>query len=87
VAIRGGNYRSYLSAVKGLLPLMRSLEPFREMTADGPGWESRYLLGEAACRLSDIKKRANEDDDAPQDRQGLRGATSGFCPGRRGCLR
>lgn len=71
VAIRGGNYPSYLAAAHGLLPLMRSLEPFREMTAGDPGWESRYLLGhafhllgEAACRLSDIKKRTNEDDDA-----------------------
>ncbi|WP_112134350.1 hypothetical protein [Glycomyces dulcitolivorans] len=61
---------SYLAAAHGLLPLMRSLEPFREMTEDDPGWESRYLLGhafhllgEAACRLSDIKKRTGEDDE------------------------
>jgi hypothetical protein len=70
VAIRGGNYPSYLAAAHGLLPLMRSLEPFREMTENDPGWESRYLLGhafhllgEAACRLSDIKKRTGEDDE------------------------
>lgn len=74
VAIRGGNYPAYLAAAHGLLPLMRSLEPFQEMTADDPGWESRYLLGhafhllgEAACRLSDIKKRTGEDDEESLD--------------------
>lgn len=71
VGIRGGNVPGYVAAAHGLLPLLRSLPQFQELTRDDAGWESRYLLGhafhllgEAACRLSDIKKRTNEDDDA-----------------------
>ncbi|MFJ1958755.1 hypothetical protein ACIOGT_38075 [Streptomyces microflavus] len=70
VGIRGGNYPEYITAAHGLLPLLRTLPSFRELTAGDAGWESRYLLGhafhllaEAACRLSDIKKRTNEDND------------------------
>ncbi|MCF6469296.1 hypothetical protein FAF44_12960 [Nonomuraea sp. MG754425] len=69
VGIRGGNYPNYVTAAHGLLPLLRSLPGFDELTGQDPGWESRYLLGhafhllaEAACRLSDIKKRTNEND-------------------------
>lgn len=70
VAIQGGNYPEYLTAAHGLLPLLRTMPEFGELTEHDRGWESRYLLGhafhllgEAACRLSDIKKRTNEDDD------------------------
>ncbi|MGW8699851.1 hypothetical protein ACWGOK_23405 [Streptomyces eurythermus] len=68
VAIEGGTYPAYRAAAHGLLGLLRGLPEFQRLTADDPGWESRYLLGhafhllaEAACRLSDIKKRTGED--------------------------
>ncbi|KPI20069.1 hypothetical protein OK074_7618 [Actinobacteria bacterium OK074] len=74
VAIEGGNYPGYRTAATGLLGLMRGLPAFRELTGRDPGWESRYLLGhafhllgEAACRLSDIKKRTGEDTEDQLD--------------------
>jgi hypothetical protein len=70
VGIAGGNYPRYLTAARGLLPLLRTLPAFRELTEHDAGWDSRYLLGhafhllaEAACRLSDIKKRVGEQDE------------------------
>ncbi|WNI18808.1 hypothetical protein [Actinacidiphila sp. ITFR-21] len=74
VAIDGGNYPSYDAAARRLLGLMRGLPAFQELTEHDPGWESRYLLGhafhllgEAACRLSDIKKRTGEDSEDQLD--------------------
>jgi Phosphotransferase enzyme family len=69
VAIHGGPYRGYREAAASLLGRLRAMDCFAELTAKDPGWESRYLLShafhllaEAACRLSDIKKRASETD-------------------------
>jgi len=69
VGIRGGPYRGYREAANSLLGRLRTMDAFAELTAKDPGWESRYLLShafhllaEAACRLSDIKKRASETD-------------------------
>ncbi|GAA2230723.1 hypothetical protein GCM10010232_16350 [Streptomyces amakusaensis] len=74
VAIDGGNYPAYRSAADGLLGLLRGLPEFRRLTENDRGWESRYLighafhlLGEAACRLSDIKKRTGEDSEDQLD--------------------
>jgi hypothetical protein len=67
VSIRGGTYPGYRQAAAGLLSKLRSMGVFAELTAGDRGWDSRYLLGhafhllaEAACRLSDIKKRTSE---------------------------
>jgi len=69
VSIHGGSYDGYREAAAGLLGRLQAMDSFAELTAKDPGWESRYLLShafhllaEAACRLSDIKKRASEMD-------------------------
>ncbi|GAA1982650.1 hypothetical protein GCM10009799_04780 [Nocardiopsis rhodophaea] len=74
VAIDGGTYPSYRTAYWELLGLLRDLPTFQQLTENDSGWESRYLLGhafhllgEAACRLSDIKKRTGEDSEEQLD--------------------
>jgi hypothetical protein len=68
VAIRGGNYPQYLCAARDLLGFLYTVSGFDALIAADPDWESRYLLGhafhllgEAACRLSGVKRQTTED--------------------------
>jgi len=70
IGVRGGRYQGYRNAASQLVPQLRSLSGFGELTAGDSGWESRVLLGhafhtlaEAACRLSAAKKRTGEAGD------------------------
>ncbi|MCY9783911.1 hypothetical protein KIK06_08400 [Nocardiopsis sp. EMB25] len=63
---RGGLYPGYREAARGLVDAISDHEDLAPLVAGDPGWRSRLLLGhgfhllaEAACRLSDIKKRAS----------------------------
>ncbi len=67
VAHRGGLYPSYRSAVDKLVGFFEGHDEIARLVQIDPGWKSRVLLGhafhllaEAACRLSDVKKRAGE---------------------------
>ncbi|MEY9213268.1 hypothetical protein NI17_001615 [Thermobifida halotolerans] len=64
---RGGIYPGYRAAVARLVEAIENHAQLAPLVAEDPGWKSRLLLGhafhllaEAACRLSDIKKRESE---------------------------
>ncbi|WP_017573158.1 hypothetical protein [Nocardiopsis halotolerans] len=67
---RGGLYPGYRTAAQRLVGAIAQHAHLAPLVADDPGWRSRLLLGhgfhllaEAACRLSDIKKRASSAGD------------------------
>lgn len=64
---RGQPYPGYVAAASTFLDFLTEHAEFAELSQEDPGWRDRLLLGhafhllaEAACRLSDIKKRTNE---------------------------
>lgn len=68
---RGQPYPGYVAAAHSFLDFLTNHAEFAELSAEDPGWRDRLLLGhafhllaEAACRLSDIKKRTNELTDS-----------------------
>ncbi|MBW4717273.1 hypothetical protein [Saccharothrix obliqua] len=65
VAHRGGLYPAYRRSAEDLVEFLENHAGVRAVVAHDPGWRDRlllshgfHLLAEAACRLSDIKKRA-----------------------------
>jgi hypothetical protein len=67
VGVRGGQYPGYLAAARAFPAFLDHHSEFSALRRNDPNWLNRLLLGhafhllaEAACRLSDIKKRTSE---------------------------
>jgi hypothetical protein len=72
VNIRGGIPPGYRAAARCLMSQLRRFSAFAELTEGDEGWDDRYLVGhafhllaEAACRLSDLKRRRTEAASEP----------------------